>query len=98
MRDICCYILFSQNLNKFYVGACQDSLDSRIQKHNNHEYGIHRFTSTANDWVLFLKIDVADYSHAIRLERKIKAMKSRKYIVNLQKYPEIILKIIEETK
>ena len=97
MRDNCCYILFSNKLNKFYIGACQYSLDSRIQKHNNHEYGNQRFTSTSSDWVLFLKIEVSDYAHAIRIERKIKSMKSKKYIENLRKYPEMIQKIIAET-
>jgi putative endonuclease len=97
MKDICCYILFSPSLGKFYTGACQDSLVNRIAKHNNHSYGKHRFTSVATDWELFLRIDTTDYSHAIRLERKIKSMKSSKYIQNLKKYPELAAKITQET-
>jgi putative endonuclease len=72
-------------------------LAGRIAKHNNHSYGNHRFTATANDWELFLRIDAINYAHAIRLERKIKSMKSSKYILNLVKYPELIQKIIAET-
>lgn len=98
MRDICCYILFSPSLCKFYTGACQESLVERITKHNNHTYGNHRFTSAVTDWELFLRIGTSDYSHAIRLERKIKSMKSSKYIQNLKSYPELITKIIEETR
>ena len=97
MTNICCYIIFSQSLNKFYIGACQNSLEDRITKHNNHEYGNHRFTAAANDWKLFLQIDTKDYAHAVRIERKIKSMKSRIYIQNLIKYPELIEKIISET-
>lgn len=97
MKDICCYILFSKSLGKFYTGACQDSLLDRIVKHNNHFYGKHCFTAAASDWELFLKIDVEDYAHAIRLERKIKSMKSRVYIQDLLKYPELIQKIVAET-
>ncbi|MCP9769307.1 GIY-YIG nuclease family protein, partial [Lacihabitans sp. LS3-19] len=50
------------------------------------------------DWNLFLKIPTDNYAHAIRLERKIKSMKSSKYISNLKKYPDLITKILEETK
>ena len=95
--DFCCYILYSTKLKKFYTGACQESLEARINKHNLHVYGNHRYTSSATDWELFLKIEVENYKHALRLERKIKSMKSSKYIRNLMKYPELIQKIKLET-
>ncbi len=76
MADFCCYILYSESLDKFYIGACQDSLEERIRKHNEHAYGNHRFTAAANDWELFLKIEADSFLHAVRLERKIKSMKS----------------------
>ena len=97
MTDVCCYILFSQTLNKFYIGACQDSLTERIVNHNNHDYGNHRFTAAANDWELFLKIEVSNFAQAIRLERKIKSMKSSTFIQNLANYPELVQKITSET-
>ena len=97
IMDAYCYILFSQKLNRFYVGACRDNLTERIEKHNNHFYGKQSFTAVANDWSLFLAIQVNNYSHAIRLERKIKAMKSSKYIHNLKKYPGLLEKIINQT-
>ena len=93
----CCYIIHSEKLNRFYIGACQSNLEERIIKHNNHSYGSHRFTAKAEDWKLFIKIEVQEYSHAVRLERKIKSMKSSKYIRNLKKYPELITKIKAET-
>ncbi|MDA3879535.1 MAG: hypothetical protein PF436_04035, partial [Prolixibacteraceae bacterium] len=71
--------------------------NKRLEKHNNHSYGNHRFTAKANDWVVFLIIEARDYPHAIRIERKIKAMKNRKYIHNLKKYPELLEKIITQT-
>ena len=92
-----CYILYSPSLNKFYIGATHDSADNRLLKHNNHTYGKHRYTANADDWELFLQIDVAEYAHAIRLERKIKAMKSSKYIKNLKRFPEMRNKIIINT-
>ncbi|HQO49162.1 MAG TPA: hypothetical protein PK939_01950 [Bacteroidales bacterium] len=76
---------------------CREDLPGRILHHNAHLYGNHRFTAAASDWELFLAIPVKDYSHAIRLERLIKAMKSAKYIRNLKKYPALVEKIVNET-
>lgn len=90
MADVCCYILYSPYFDKFYTGACQESLSQRIVKHNEHAYGSHRFTAAANDWELFLRIDAPDYAHAFRIERKIKSMKSKVFIRNLGKYPELV--------
>lgn len=92
-KDICCYIIHSDKLDKFYIGACQESILERIEKHNEHTYGNHRFTSAAADWTLFLRIDATDYSQAIRIERKIKSMKSKVYIQNHKKYPDLIEKL-----
>ena len=70
-----CYIIHSQKLNKFYIGATNESVDNRIKKHNDKTYGNHRFTAKADDWKLFLAFETNSYDHAIRIERKIKAMK-----------------------
>ena len=45
---------------------------------------LHKFTAKADDWELFLFIPADDYAHAIRIERKIKAMKSAKFIIKLK--------------
>ena len=97
IMEIGCYILYSETLKKHYIGACQDSLERRISKHNTGFYGGHRFTSKAKDWKLILFIPVEDYPHAIRIERKIKAMKSSRYIRNLVKYENLRVKIYNET-
>ncbi len=93
------YILYSKTLDRFYTGACHlDELEGRIEKHNTAVYGTHRFTARANDWELFLSFKCVDYSHSVRLERKIKSMKSSRYIGNLKKYPELRDKILKETQ
>jgi len=92
-----CYIIFSKNLGKFYVGACQGNVKDRMQKHNNHAYGLHRFTAKANDWEHFLTILAKNYAHATRIEKHIKSMKSSRYIRNLKKYPELVEKVIQKT-
>ena len=92
------YILYSKKIDTFYIGACHNDLNTRIENHNNGTYGSRTFTSKASDWALFLQFELDSYAHAVRLERKIKSMKSRKYILNLSKYPELREKIINETK
>ena len=92
----CCYIIYSEKLNRFYIGICQDDLKERIVKHNNHTYGNHRFTAKASDWVLFLSIDCESYSQAVKIEKHIKAMKRSVYIKNLINYPNVIIKLKEK--
>ncbi|MCC6372101.1 MAG: GIY-YIG nuclease family protein [Bacteroidia bacterium] len=90
---ICCYILYSEKLQCHYIGACQQDLESRIKKHNAHEYGENRFTAKAEDWRLVLAIECETYSQALKIEKHIKRMKSSVYIFNLIKYPEMQLKL-----
>lgn len=85
-----CYILFSEKLKKFYIGATQEDVNERLDKHNSHYYGKHRFTAKTNDWELFLFIPTENYAHAIRIERKIKSMKSSKYIRELKENPTLL--------
>ena len=86
----CCYIIYSTKLNRFYTGSVHDNLENRLQKHLNHSYGKVRFTSAADDWQLFLKIECISFAHARRIELHIKKMKSSRFIRNLKKYPELI--------
>ena len=88
-----CYIIYSKKLNKFYIGATQDDLYVRIEKHNNHTYGNHRYTAKSNDWELFVFIECVSYTQAIRIEKHIKKMKSSNYIKNLIEYPELVQKL-----
>jgi len=39
-----------------------------------------------------------DYEQARKIEKQIKRMKSKKYIENLKKYPDIVKKLIEKYK
>ncbi|MCC6447567.1 MAG: GIY-YIG nuclease family protein [Chitinophagaceae bacterium] len=89
------YILYSKTLNKFYVGSCKEfdiQLSQHLEKVNDGAY-----TSAADDWVVFLKLDDLSYEKARKIESKIKKMKSKKYILNLSKYPELLEKLIKET-
>jgi putative endonuclease len=70
------YILFSEKLNKYYVGACTD-LERRLYEHS---IGHSKFTSTGLPWVLVYQELFDDLLSTKRRETQIKKMKSRKYI------------------
>ena len=67
------YILYSEKLDKYYIGACND-LDRRFYEHN---IGHSKFTSLGIPWD---KEDYGDLILAKKRERDIKIKKSRKYI------------------
>ena len=86
------YILSSQKLKKYYVGSCLD-LELRLKEHKNNKYA-DSFTSLANDWELFLEIGDLEGKLARRIEQHIKSMKSKSYIENLKRFPEMKSKLI----
>ena len=66
------YILFSNTINKFYVGASENP-EERLKKHNAKNKG---FTNQANDWqIVFLK-SFETKSEALAYEKQIKNWKS----------------------
>jgi putative endonuclease len=75
----CVYILYSEKLNKYYIGACSD-IDRRMYEHN---IGHSKFTSTGTPWKLVYKEEFETLTEAKKRENKIKSMKSRKYIEDL---------------
>ena len=81
------YILYSKSSNAYYTGSCLD-LEQRIKEHREKIYK-KAFTSQATDWELFFSIENLDYKCARAIETHIKRMKSKVYIENLKKYPEI---------
>ena len=86
------YVIFSKKLNRFYTGSCED-ITYRIKQHFNKHFS-HGFTAKADDWELFFFVDNLHYTQARSIEQHIKKMKSKAYIQNLKKYPEIIQKLI----
>lgn len=68
---------------------------SRIEQHNTGYYA-KSFTSSTNDWVLFVEIICDSKGQALKIESHIKKMKSKNYIQNLKRYPELVLKLKEQ--
>jgi putative endonuclease len=74
------YILYSQLLDKYYIGATRDIAELRLKKH----LSIHKgFTNNANDWGIIHKEYFEDYLHALAREKQIKGWKSKIMIEKL---------------
>ena len=75
-----CYILYSSKLDKYYIGATDGTLDTRLKKHQNKHHG---FTNLSNDWELVWSELFENKQDAFKKEKLIKSWKSRKLIVAL---------------
>ena len=69
-----CYILFSQSLNKYYIGHSCENLQERIRKHLSDHRG---FTSNAKDWIVVYSEKYDSKLQAYQREREIKSWKSK---------------------
>ena len=76
------YILYSSSLDKFYVGVSKDP-EKRLLFHNAGKAGPRAFTKRATDWGIKWLMSCENKEIAIKVERKIKNRKSRKYIEGL---------------
>jgi putative endonuclease len=86
------YIIYSNQLDTYYTGFCQEDFESRLQKHCNGFYD-NSYTKKTNDWQLFLLIECQSKKQALQIEKHIKKMKSKVYIKNLALFPEMIHKL-----
>lgn len=93
-----CYILYSKILDRYYTGVTREAIEMRIAKHNNGSYGQHRYTAKASDWQLYVLLNCDDYAHAVRIERYLKKMKSRKFIEELKNDAAKQVALIERSR
>ena|ERR1035437_5536018 len=76
------YILYSQSADKFYVGQTPD-VQKRFSEHNN-PVEKSKYTAKYIPWELILYFPVSDErGDAMKVEKFIKAQKSRKFILKL---------------
>ena len=73
------YIVFSDKLNKYYIGACVN-LELRLYE---HDIGHSKFTSIGMPWKIVCTEEYPTLADAIKREKQIKRLKSRKYIDDL---------------
>jgi putative endonuclease len=74
------YILYSSELNKYYVGCTEGSIQERLKKHLTNHKG---FTAKAKDWKIQYMEFYPDFKSALNREKQIKSWKSRIKIEDL---------------
>ena len=68
------YILYSANLDKYYIGHTEQSPEQRLNKHLTDHKG---FTGKAKDWQIVYTKEFPDKKSALAAERLVKSWKSR---------------------
>lgn len=86
------YIIYSKQADHYYIGQSED-LNRRLIEHNSHLYQ-ESFTKVASDWELVMSLRCASKRQAIKIETHIKKNKSRKYVEDCIRYPEICQKLL----
>ena len=82
-----CYILYSEKLDKFYIGST-NNISGRLQSHNTSNKG---FTSTGKPWIIVFSEEFDDRKSAIKRESQLKKWKNRKALeelINKVEHPE----------
>ena len=74
------YILYSHDLDRYYVGHTASPFAERLKRHLSHHSG---YTSKTKDWVLKYTEVYSSKKEAYARELDIKGKKSRKYIENI---------------
>ena len=74
-----CYILYSEKLDKYYIGSIGD-LEGRLQRHNTSNHG---FTSTGKPWIMKYSEVFENKTLALKRELQLKNWKNRNAIEEL---------------
>ena len=88
------YIIQSKLDQSFYIGKTSN-LEKRLDFHNSYVLNIG-ITRRKIPWEYYHILEMEDAAIATRIEQHIKRMKSRKYIENLKKYPEMTEKLLKK--
>lgn len=82
------YIIHSKTVDKFYVGESPNVIN-RLDQHNSH-YFKKGFTNITDDWKIVLSMECKSKDDALYLEKFIKKMKSKKFILKIIHNPNIL--------
>ncbi len=78
------YIIYSKKIDKYYIG-CSNNPKRRLKYHNLGKGGGRAYTKRAKYWRLVYTKLFYERKSALEYERKLKRMKSRKYIESIIK-------------
>ena len=81
---------------KHYIGFTEN-LKQRFEFHLSNEESI-KFTYKADDWELVFTLKCISKKQGLCIENHIKSMKSKIYVQNLLRYPEMSSKLLEKYK
>ena len=74
------YILYSETIDKFYIGHTCENIDERLRKHLSNHKG---FTANIKDWKIIYFETFENKSLAYKRELEIKSWKSKTKIKKL---------------
>jgi putative endonuclease len=74
------YILYSETLDRYYIGSTDTTVEDRLRKHLSDHSG---FTGKAKDWIVVYAERYKDKKASMLRERQIKSWKSRVKIEEL---------------
>ncbi len=94
MNKYSVYVLYSVMIDSYYIGQ-SINVDIRLNEHLDHVMDLAH-TKRATDWNVFHLIECENQHQAILIEQHLKRMKSRTYLENLKKYPEIGIRLLEK--
>ena len=75
-----CYILYSESLDRYYIGHSCEDLQERLRKHLSNHKG---FTAKTKDWIIIYYETFDSKNNAYKREREIKAWKNKLKIQKL---------------
>jgi putative endonuclease len=89
------YIIFSEKVNRFYVGISKNP-EQRLNYHNN-PFEARKYTAKGAPWVLKCTIPCENRTIATLLERRIKKAKSKLFIEQIISDPEFLKHFCKST-
>ena len=75
------YIIYSQKLDKYYIGFSSD-IEKRLRKHNANSKG---FTNNGKPWILTYSESFESKNEALAREKQLKNWKNRERLMSLIK-------------
>ncbi|KAA3639116.1 MAG: GIY-YIG nuclease family protein [Bacteroidetes bacterium] len=72
------YVIQSLKTNQIYIGQTND-LEDRLLRHNSNR---NKWTKNKGPWSIIFSKSFETRSEAVRLERKLKAFKSRERVIS----------------
>jgi putative endonuclease len=87
------YLLYSQKLNRFYIGTTDNPV-KRLMEHNSIKYE-DAYTVKGIPWEKKLVYQCKSSENAYSIEKFIKRMKSKVFIQKIIENPDILIDIEE---